>query len=138
MKAYEPFPHQSDIGLTIYGDTLERLFENAGFAVFDSLCNLRQVRQIRKVEVIAHGDDREELLVNFMNELLYLQGVKGWLFRRFEVRDLSATTVKANAWGEPYDPKRHELFHEIKGATYHNLHVRQENGTWKVDMVFDV
>jgi SHS2 domain-containing protein len=138
MKTYEPFPHPSDIGLTIYGDSLEHLFEHAAFAMFDNLCDLEQVKESRMVNVAAQGDDREELLVNFLNELLYLQGTKGWLFRRFEVQKLDDMVVKAHAWGEPYDMEKHELFHEIKSATYHDIHIRKENGNWRVDVVFDV
>ena len=138
MKIYESFPHPSDIGLTIYGDTLEQLFEHAAFAMFDNLCNLEQVKESKMVKVAVHGDDREELLVNFLNELLYLQATKGWLFRRFEVLKLAETTVKARAWGEPYNMETHELTREIKSATYHDIHIREENGTWRVDVVFDV
>ena len=138
IKIYEPFPHPSDIGLTIYGYSLEQLFEHAAFAMFDNLCNLEQVKESKMVKVTAQGDDREELLVNFLNELLFLQAVKGWLFRRFKVQKLDNTTIKAQVWGEPYNMVRHELFHEIKSATYHDIHIRKEDGFWRVDVVFDV
>jgi SHS2 domain-containing protein len=138
MKIYQSFSHPSDLGLTIFGNSLEALFENAAFAMFDNLCNLDQVKESGKVTVTAQGGDREELLVNFLNELLYLQATKGWLFRTFEVQKLDNSTVKAFAWGEPYSANVHELFHEIKSATYHDIHIRRENGTWRVDVVFDV
>lgn len=137
-QKYESFPHPSDIGLTIYGDTLEELFENAAFGLFDTLCNVEQVKEVSEVYVRAQGDDREELLVNFLNELLYLQGVKGWLFRKVVVEKLSDHSITAKGWGEPYRLEIHELFHEIKCATYHNLRIRQEDGKWRVDVVFDV
>ena len=137
-KKYESFPHPSDIGLTIYGDTLEELFENAALGMFDALCNIEQVKEVNIVDVRVKGDDREGLLVNFLNELLYLQGVKGWLFRKVAVEKLNDNSIAAKGWGEPYRLETHELFHEIKCATYHNLHIRREDDRWRVDVVFDV
>ena len=137
-KRYESFSHPSDIGISVFGNTLEQLYENAGYALFDSLCNLEKVKETDKVEVSAVGDDGEGLLVNFLNELLYFQSVKGWLFRRFEVQELSNKTIQVMAWGECYQAGIHELFHEIKCATYHSLKIRQEKGRWRVDVVFDV
>lgn len=135
---YEPFPHPSDIGLTVFGATLQQLYENAAFATFDTLCNLEKVKETGKIEVRAIGDDQEGLLVNFLNELLYLQSMKGWLLRRFQVLKLNPDSIHAHAWGEIYRPEHHELWHEIKSATYHNLRIRQENGIWRVDIVLDV
>jgi len=137
-KRYESFSHPSDIGISVFGETLEQLYENAAYALFDSLCNLEKVKETGKVEVSAVGDDGEGLLVNFLNELLYFQSVKGWLFRRVEVQKFDKEKIQVLAWGERYQVGIHELFHEIKCATYHNLLIRQENGKWRVDIVFDV
>ena len=137
-KKYQQFPHPSDIGLSIFGDTVEQLFENAAYGLFDILCDLEQVTEIGAVDIDVQGDDRESLLINFLNELLYLQSVNGWLFRRINITFLEQKTVNATAWGEMYKAGTHELFHEIKCATYHNLHIREEKGQWRVDIVFDV
>jgi SHS2 domain-containing protein len=137
-KRYEPFSHPSDIGLSVFGDTLEQLYENAAYGLFDTLCNLEKVKENSKVEVNVNGDDKEGLLVNFLNELLYLQAVKGWLFRSFKINKFVNNSIQAVAWGEPYQANNHEIYREIKCATYHNLKIRQEDGLWRVDIVFDV
>lgn len=42
-------------------------------------------------------------------------------------------------WGEPLDRARHRPAVEIKGATYTELHVRQDaDGTWHAQCVVDV
>ncbi len=135
---YQSFSHPSDIGLAIYGDSMQQLFENAAFALFDTLCNLNSVSEIESVDIDVHGDDQESLLINFLNELLYLQSVNGWLFRRIEISFLGDHSLNATAWGELYKMETHELFHEIKCATYHNLQIREKLGKWQVDIVFDV
>ena len=106
--------------------------------MFDTLCNLDAVSQIESVDIDVHGDDHESLLVNFLNELLYLQSVNGWLFRRVKISFLGDQSLNASAWGELYKMETHELFHEIKCATYHNIHIREEKRKWRVDIVFDV
>jgi SHS2 domain-containing protein len=137
-KRYEPFSHPSDIGLSVYGNSLEQLFENAAYGLFDTLCNLDKVNETVKVDVGVVGDDRESLMINFLNELLYLQSIKGWLFRRFKVQAIKDNRIKAIVWGEYYQANNHEIYREIKCATYHNLKIRQEDGLWRVDIVFDV
>lgn len=137
-KKYQSFSHPSDIGLTVYGDSVQQLFENAAYALFDTLCKLESVAEIGSLDIDVNGDDRESLLVNFLNELLYLQSVNGWLFRRVEISFFGDSSLNATAWGELYKMDSHELYHEIKCATYHNLKIRKKWGKWRVDIVFDV
>ena len=137
-KPYEPFDHTADIGLLVRGRTLEELFENAAAGLFDLMIGLDRVRprEERTVEVAAA--DEEELLVNWLNELLYLFEVEGLALRGFQVRRFSPTRLEAAVRGEAFDPERHPIAAEIKAATYHQLRLEQVDGEWRTRLVFDV
>jgi SHS2 domain-containing protein len=59
------------------------------------------------------------------------------VFGRFEIR-VSADGLAGTAWGEPLDPDRHELGHEVKAITYHGLRVEPEAGGWLAEVIVDI
>jgi len=59
------------------------------------------------------------------------------VFRRFEVR-VGADGLEGTAWGEPYDPGRHPLSHEVKAITYHGLRVEPADGGWLAEVIVDI
>lgn len=82
--------------------------------------------------------DREALLVDWLNALVYEMAVRRMIFRRFEVH-ISENRLQAEAWGEDVDVARHEPAVEVKGATYTSLFVgRNAEGEWIAQCVVDV
>ena len=139
-RPYRYLPHTADVLVAVQGATLRRLFENAGAALFDLITDRTKVRPRESVKVEASGLDRENLLVRFLSELLYLQDTRGWRFRfcRVTAFDREAFTVRAVAHGEPFDPGRHPRRREVKAITYHQVHIARSGGRWRVRLVMDV
>jgi len=138
MKRYETFPHTADLGVRVFGRTLEEFFANAAYALFDLLTDLKKVRESTRLEIDVQAADREELLVRWLGELLFLCESEGYLFRRFSFSHLDATSLRAIAWGETFDPCRHRFKSEIKAVTYHKVEVQEKDGTWEGRVIFDV
>lgn len=139
--------HTADLGFRAWGPTLDALFEAAAQAVASLAVDLRGVRpaEIRRVRV--EGIDAEELLVSWLQELLYLWTPGGFIGCRFEVKtspprreeaDEGRWSLVADVAGEPWDPARHEAFTDIKAATYHNLEIHREASRFSVDMILDI
>ena len=42
------------------------------------------------------------------------------------------------AYGEPYDPARHVLAHEVKAITYHELKVEKTADGWLAEVIVDI
>jgi SHS2 domain-containing protein len=59
------------------------------------------------------------------------------LFAKFTVT-VTETGLKGRAWGEPLDPTRHVLAHEVKAITYHELRVEQEGDEWVAEVIVDI
>ena len=69
--------------------------------------------------------------------LLYHFDAEHLLFSRFEVK-VGEDGLEGAAWGEPMDPARHELNHEVKAITYHGLKVEQTADGWLAEVIVDI
>ncbi|MDP2928876.1 MAG: archease [Candidatus Omnitrophota bacterium] len=137
-KRYEQFSHTADIGVRVFGKTLKELFENAAFAMFDILADLDGLKGeiIQDFELTAPNN--EELLISWLDELLYNFYTKSIIFYKFEVRELSEDILKAKAFGRLISKNRNRLKTEIKAATYYNLKIIKKDDYYEVDIIFDV
>ena len=59
------------------------------------------------------------------------------LLCRFDVA-VAASGLKATAHGEPIDPARHVLDHEVKAITYHGLRVEPTTDGWQAEVIVDI
>jgi len=135
---YELFEHTADLGLRATAPDLDTLFADAAACLFSAIVeDLASVRPVQEVRVELTGDDREYLLFDWLKELLYRFDADHLLFGRFEVR-VRADGLIGTAWGEPFDPARHVLDHEVKAITYHELKVEQVEDGWLAEVVVDI
>lgn len=135
---YETFEHTADIGIRARSGTLNGLFEDSAKGLFSViLTNLDSVRCVQDTTIELAGDRRDDLLFDWLAELLYTFETRRMLFGRFEVR-LSDGGLSAVAWGEPLDAGRHELDMEVKAITYHGLKVEPEGKGWLAEVIVDL
>jgi SHS2 domain-containing protein len=130
--------HTADLGILVYGRNLEELFGNAGEAFFDIITDLRRVREDTEKTIRVESSSLEDLMVNWLGELLYLHDVDGLLFKSFSIDELNGGKMKARARGEAFQEERHVIKTEIKAVTYHQLQVKEERGGWMARIIFDV
>ena len=134
---WEHFPHEADMGVRGFGSTDARAFEQAALALTAVVTDLRTVAAHEVVAIECEAPDRELLLADWLNSLIYEMATRKLLFSRFEVH-MDGLHLHARAWGERVDPARHHPAVEIKGATYTALRVAHENGEWVAQTVVDV
>ncbi|MCI0401498.1 MAG: archease [Gammaproteobacteria bacterium] len=135
---WEHFPHVADIGVRGWGKTIDEAFEQAAIALTEVICDLAKVQPVQQVHIHCEAPDHEILLVDWLNSLIYEMATRRVLFSRFEV-GITGCTLKAVAWGEVIDRKRHQPAVETKGATYTALRVAKDaNGTWVAQCIVDV
>ena len=138
MKPYEIIDYPADIGLRIFGSDLENLFSNAGLALFDTLTDIETVSHRQKRQFDLCRDTTEELLVEWLNSLLYVFETERILFSGFMVRITGKAGLYAVAEGEPFSRSRHQIKQEIKAVTYHDLKIAETGGVWQARVVMDV
>jgi SHS2 domain-containing protein len=136
-KKFEILDHTADTGIIAYGDDMQQAFENAALGMFNLITDLKSIEdnQTRKIDV--DSPDRDSLLVNWLNELIYLFDVENLIFSKFEIIHLDDSTLSACAYGEKVDFSKHEIKTGIKAATYHMLRI-DENDLCRVQVLFDI
>jgi tRNA nucleotidyltransferase (CCA-adding enzyme) len=136
--SWEHFPHEADIGVRGIGSTREAAFEQAGLAMTAVITDLDSVAPAQAVSIACEASDEELLLADWLNALVYEMATRKMLFSRFAVR-FNDRSLHATAWGEPIEIARHQPAVEVKGATYTELSVKQdEEGRWVAQCVVDV
>lgn len=136
--SFEILEHPADMGFRTRGNSLPELFANCGHALVAIILDASDVREREAVAVAATGGDRESLVVNWLNELLYYVDGKRWAPARFEIARLDETSIECTAWGEPRDPQRHPAKLVVKAVTYHQLTVKKTNDGWVAEVYLDI
>ena len=138
MKRFEILDHTADIGIMVYGGDLKSLFENAGEAFFHLITDLRKVRLRTQRKIEIGGESLERLMVDWLNELLYLHDVENLLFKGFHVESVGEEGLKAKVNGEFFQEGVHVIKTGVKAATYHQLEVLQEKEGWRARIIVDL
>lgn len=135
---YETFDHTADIGLRIAAGTLPELMAEAGRG-FSSLivANLGELRPVEERTIRVAGVEPDYLLFDWLNELVYLLDHEHLVFSQFAVTH-DAAGLTAVCRGERLDRARHQLEHEVKAVTYHDLKVEQVEDGWLAEVILDI
>ena len=130
--------HTADMGIQVYGQSLALLFQHAAEGFYYIITDPERIREKESREISVKGNGLEDLLVNWLNELVYLFETSGFLFRRFEVLDLGEFFIDAVAFGERLDEEYHPVLRTVKATTYHQLHVTRGKAGWEARVIFDL
>jgi len=142
MEKYERIPHTADIAVKVYGCDLKDLFANAAFGMFDIIADLDGISAGIAVKVDLKAQSPEELLVAWLDELLYDFYTKNIIFSKFDVREIAQNgpeiSLSAEVHGRHVGENKNRLKTEIKAVTFHNLAIKEGEGGYSVEIVFDV
>ena len=135
---YTVIDHTADVGIEVEAASREALFTNCGLAMFDLMFGLGSVDGNVTKPLSVTADDPTELLVAWLNELLYSHAVDRIIFSSFTGVRLGEKEFRAVGCGEYFDPGKHRCDLEIKAATYHDVSVAFIEGRWKARVIFDI
>ena len=146
MKRFEVINHTADMGIKAYGKDLAELFINAAYGMASLITDLEKVSPKDSEDISLEAENREELLVSWLNEIIYLFASKNMLFSKFEVSEIDEKHLRAKIFGEKLDTTRHQIETEFKAATYHGLKIsklKRDNstfpeGTLQAEVIFDI
>ncbi len=143
-KKYEFIEHTADIGIKVFGKDLDELFINAATAMFDIIVSAKRseaspkgtTSPVKKFIIDKKADNLENLLVEWLGELLFLYSTKNIVFDKFDIKELDDNHINAVISGWP--TQDYKIKTEIKAVTYHMLKVWQEKNHWFAQLIFDV
>ncbi|HKL48336.1 MAG TPA: archease [Desulfuromonadales bacterium] len=137
-KDFQILEHTADIGIQAQADTLSGLFVATACGLRDVLSESEPATPDQTIAVDIEGADHEELLVNWLNEILYLLESRHLFPVDFLIDSLDSDHLKGRVHGFTLDPGEARLDREVKSATYHQLKVEKEGGTWSARIYLDL
>jgi len=141
---FEILEHTADVGLRAFGKTLAELFANAARGMI--ALALETERGVPSQEAVqpeqtrllsANGEDREELLVHFLSEILYAVDAEGWQFREFGIELIGSNAIEAKGRGTQEELSENNRV-AVKAVTYHQVSITQTAGGWEAVVYFDI
>lgn len=135
--SYRQVEHTADVALLVESDSIEALFADAARGLFSLMIEARDISQTKLWKVELSAPDLESLLIDWLNELVFLFEVEGAVVAHIYIDSLDDNKITARLAGEPFDSRKHEVIRQIKAATYHALEIKK-NDFWEATIVFDV
>ena len=135
---FEILEHPADIGFRAFGGSLPELFQNCAFAMLSIAYELDAVNESTAFPLEATGGDMESLLVNFLNEVLYLADGRRLALGRIVISELTPERLIAAAYGEARDPARHPARVVVKAVTYHQLRLSETPAGCVAEVYLDI
>lgn len=137
MRRFKVIEHTADAGIVAYGRDMGEAFVNAAHGMFSLISEPVGPSNDFCREVELQASDREALLVDWLNELIFIFEVDHVLLGKFEITALTENRLRARVCGERIDTARHQLKTEVKAATYHSLRIEERDG-FTIQVILDM
>jgi SHS2 domain-containing protein len=135
---YEIFEHTADMGIRVRAESLDELFADAARGLFSVMVeNFDAVRPTDEFAFQLHGEDIEELLHDWLAELLFTFHARRVALSEFHIQ-VDPPELTATARGEAIDTARHQIDAEVKAITWHGLKVQQQSDGWLAEVIVDI
>ncbi len=141
-KSFEFLEHMADAYIAAYGKDLAEAFENAALAMFDVMTEVEKVSPQVKDTVEVVAEDEYALLYSWLEALLVKCDIKHMLYSKFKVLDLNKISngyrLRAEIWGEKFNPKKHTQKVGVKAVTYHRMEIIKEPNKVTLKFILDI
>lgn len=136
---YKFLDHTADIMFEAYGSSLNELFENSALATEETMVNLKQIKPKIKKEINLENENIENLLFDFLGELIYFKDAELLLFSKIKViiKKDKLYKLKAVLEGEKLTNK-HEQKVDVKAVTYHKFEIKKVKNNFVARVILDI
>jgi SHS2 domain-containing protein len=140
VKKYRFLRHTADAKFQAFGDTLEEAFQQAALALVSLMWNWETLDNKLEIPVQVEGHDMKQLLLNYLEEILYLFDTRRFLLSQVDdisiERKVGRYVLRALFRGDEYSSKT-EVFGDVKAITYNEMEIRS-TVPFRIQVVADV
>jgi SHS2 domain-containing protein len=130
--SYKFLDHATDAFVEITAKDLKEAFAVTADAVINITIDQDKVEEKEEKEFSAQGKDLRYLLFGWLEEITFVLITEGFAIRRieFDILENGEYTIKAKAFGETLDLKKHNFKVEIKAPTFYEMKIEQNGGVF--------
>lgn len=137
-EEYELLDHTADLWIRVKGRRPGEIFSKSARALLHLATGKTATSETVERTIELEGNDYEQLLVRWLNELLFLLETEELGFSRFSFEKVGPEIVLAKAYGEQIDLSTIREGYEIKSATYHKLRFEKTPSGYEASVVLDI
>jgi SHS2 domain-containing protein len=130
--------HPADMGIEARGASLKEAFEQAAYGLLSIILDSSRVETKKTEHIHVHAADREQLLVRWLNEILYCYDGQQFVPKELCIKEITETSLAAEIRGEYYRPSVHRTKLDVKAITYHQLLIKEEQDGVYVRVYVDI
>ena len=134
---YKFLPHTADVKFRAYGRNLEEQFSNAALATTSVMFDPEQIEPNEEKKVSVTGKDKEALLYNWLEEIIYLCDAEFFILHEVKDAKIEETAKGFKITGVFVGDKYKEKYKRhtgVKAVTYSEMEITDEY----VQVVLDV
>ena len=141
-RGFDHLEHTADVLIEARGPSLSEAFEMAALATYEVMTDTSRVEPRVRVDIEVEGIDLPNLLYRWIEELIIHTDSRRLVFSKFKVKEIEIgqdyARLKAEAWGEEFNPEKHVSRTVVKAMTYAQMSLKEESGCWTVRFVVDI
>ncbi len=132
----------ADVAFEATGKSPEEVFIASSDALMRVMVeNPESIGAARTLDIHLSADKLDILLFRLLNELVFYKDAEQLLLRIAKADIGSAEdrfTLRAEAYGEEIDPKKHHLIVDVKAVTLHLFAVEETTEGWRAFVILDI
>lgn len=134
---YKFLEHTADVQYEAYGETIEECFLNSSEAMIVSICD-SEIKGDKKKELKISGDDFENLLYEFLEEILFIFESENLILSGIENLKIDKSNFELTCSAFFDDSSKYDFFSHVKAITYNEMKVEKQNNVWVSKVTLDV
>lgn len=142
MKKFRFLEHTADMYIESWGNSLEEAFENAAIGLGFMIVVSDNVEPKVEKTIEVEAEDEKALLFDFLSQFLIFQDAESLIFHKVKVEKIEKRNSKlhlvAKAWGEKFNPEKHEEGTHVKAITYHYMEIKREKNKYLIKVLVDI
>ncbi len=144
-RGFKIVDHTADVGIEMWGETPQAVLEAAALGMLSLIVNLKNVKYHIEKTLVIEADSLEDLLLNWLREILYIQERERIVFSGVSIPTEKFSCSKSDKYcfygllkGEKLNLKRHDICMEIKAVTRHQMFFQKKSQLWRAGILFDI
>jgi SHS2 domain-containing protein len=143
MREFSILDHTADVMIEGVGKSIEEAFESIALALINVMINHNNITAKSKIKdkIQVRTKNIEDVLIDFLNKLIFLKDVKKFVFSDIKVKisqDDEVFVVEFELFGDYYNSGNYDFEVDVKGASYSGLEIKELNGKYVCRCIVDV
>ena len=135
---YKLIEHTADMGIEALAASPAQVLREMALGLKAMIFGDSPAAAKRSAQVTVYAEDLTELLVCWLNEVVYWSEKNNLVPAEFDIALLSGKELRATVSGEPFDPLRHAVERQVKSVTYHQACLEEVADGWYARVYIDL